>query len=229
MFDASSMKWSNLIYRAVQQCFVGTLIQFGFRICSASRTTSQTTRNSPFHLKNVVKYLHPSKYRTYQVKGLPNLVACQILPCCDSNQQIPTVRQILKEWLQVLQHNPEEFSMRTSEASLVIDNSKYGGCNPEEMASHGQVQRESFIYCSQQEYFPLISPLILTGQSQPSAESFHMQETPKASNKTQLTGQSQPSAESFHMQETPKASNKTQLTHPYVILTGWFLLVRMLS
>ena len=183
--------------------FVGTLIQFGFRICSASITTSQTASNSPFHLKNVVKYLHPSKHGTFQVKGLPNLVACHILPCCDSNQQIPTVRQILKEWLQLLQNNPEKFCTRTSEQSLVINCSKSRVCDQEEMASHGQVQRESFIYCSQQEYFPLISPLILTGQSQPSAES-------------------------FHMQETPKASNKTQLTHPCVSLTGWFLLVRML-
>ena len=87
--------------------------------------------------------------------------------------------------------------MRTSEQSLVIDNSKSGRCDQEEMASHGQVQRESFIYCSQQEYFPLISPLILTGQSQQSVES-------------------------FHMQETSTASNKTQLTQPSVSLTGWF-------
>ena len=75
--------------------------------------------------------------------------------------------------------------MRTSEQSLVIDNSKSGGSD---QASHGQVKRESLIYSSQLEYFSLISPLILTGQSQQSAESFHdMQETSKASNKTQLT------------------------------------------
>ena len=197
MFDASSIKWSNLIYQAVQQCFVGTLLQFGFRICSASRTTSQNAPNSPFHLKSVVECLHPSKYGTCQVMGLPNLVACHILPFYGSSQQIPTVRQILNEWLQILQNNPDEFCMRTSEQSLVMDNSKSRGCDQEEMASHGQVQRESFIYSSQHEYFPLISPLILTGQSQQSDEN-------------------------FHIQETSTASNKTQLTQPCVSLTGWF-------
>ena len=126
------------------------------------------------------------------------LVACYVLPCYNySSQQIPTVRQILNEWLQLLQNNPEEFCMRTSEQSLVINNSKFGRCDQEEMESHGQVQRQSFIYCSQQEYFPLISPLILTGQSQQSAES-------------------------FHMQETSTASNQTQLTQPCVSVTGWF-------
>lgn len=43
--------------------------------------------------------------------------------------------------------------------------------------SHGQVQR----------VFPFISPPILTGQSQLTSESFHMQEPSKATNKTQLT------------------------------------------
>ena len=80
--------------------------------------------------------------------------------------------------------------MRTSEQSLLIDNSKSGGCDQEEMASHGQVQRESF---SKQGYFPLISPLTLTGQSQLSAESFHdMQEASNQKHRTQpcvsLTG-----------------------------------------
>ena len=88
--------------------------------------------------------------------------------------------------------------MRTSEQSLLIDNSKSGGCDQEEMASHGQVQRESFIYRSKQGYFPLISPLILTGQSQLSAESFH------------------------DMQDASKASNQKHRTQPCVSLTGWF-------
>ena len=58
-----------------------------------------------------------------------------------------TGRQILKEWLQLQRNNPEEFCTRTSQQSLVIDKSNSRGCNQEEMASHGQVQRESFIYC----------------------------------------------------------------------------------
>ena len=97
MLDASCIKWSNLIYQAVQQCFVGTLLQFGFRICPASRTTSQNVPNSPFHLKSVVEFVHPSKCETCQVKGLPNLVACPLLSFYGSSQQIPTVRQILNE------------------------------------------------------------------------------------------------------------------------------------
>ena len=131
------------------------------------------------------------------INGLPNLVACHIPPCYSSSQQIPTVREILNEWLQLLQNNLEEFCMRTSEQSLVINNSKSGRCDHEELEGYGQLQLEPFIYCSHQEYFPLISPLILTGQSQQSAES-------------------------FHMQEASTTSNKTQLTQPCVSLTGWF-------
>ena len=46
---------SHLVVQAVEQCFGGSLLQFGFRICSSTKTASQIAYNSAFHLNNIVK------------------------------------------------------------------------------------------------------------------------------------------------------------------------------
>ena len=53
--DASSfIPWSRAVHQAMEQCFVGALLQFGFKIHSSCRTASQISRDSPFSLKNIV-------------------------------------------------------------------------------------------------------------------------------------------------------------------------------
>ena len=67
--------------------------------------------------------------RCCQPEGLPNLLACQIFPCSSSDQQNPTVLQILNEYLQELHRKtPQSFSLRISQGqrqhSPLIDHSQ---------------------------------------------------------------------------------------------------------
>ena len=189
-FDSLPILWSHLVYQAVEQCFVGSSIQFGFRVYSLGRTTSQTARNSPFHLKNIVKRQSTSENTQCKPEGLPNLLACQLFPCCLSDEQSPTVMHILNEYLQELQRNtPQSFRTRSSQYSLLTDCSQTeASCKTEfgTRCASLQGQRASPMYCTPQEVCCVISPLVLTGSSQPSSGTIQVQEKPLGSNKTKL-------------------------------------------
>ena len=197
-FDALPIPWSRLVYQAVEQCFVGSSLQFGFRIFSLSRTISQIARNSPFHLKNIAT----SENTHCWPEGLPNLLACQIFPCCLPDQQSPTVMHILNEYLEDLQRNaPQSFSARCTQYSLSTDYSlTEASCKTQfgTRCASLQRQRASPVYCTPQEFCCVISPLVLTGSSQPS---------------------------SGIIQEWDKSlgSNKTELADSYLGLEGWSL------
>ena len=120
--DALPMPWNHLMYQAVEQCFVCSLLQFGFRVCSPSRTTSQISRNSPFYLKNIVKKQCASKNKSFSPEELPSLLACQILPCSSIDEWHPTVLQILNEFVQELhRRTPQSFRERHSKCSPLTD------------------------------------------------------------------------------------------------------------
>ena len=189
-FDALPVSWSRLVYQAVEQCFVGTSLQFGFRVYSLGRTNSQIAHNCPFHLKNIVKKQPTSEKTHCWPEGLPNLLACQIFPCCLPDQQSPTVMHILNEYLDDLQRNtPQSFSARSSQYSLLTDYSlTEGSCKTQygTRCASLQGQRASPMYCTPQEFCCVISPLVLTGSSQPSSGIIQEQEKSLGSNKTKL-------------------------------------------
>ena len=189
-FDALPVPWSHLVYQAVEQCFVASSLQFGFRVFSLSRTISQIACNSPFHLKNIVKRQPTSEKTPCWPEGLPNLLACQIFPCCLSDQQSPTVMHILNEYLDDLQRNtPQSFSARSSQYSLLTDCSLTEASCKIQFGTRCpslQGQRASPMYCTPQEFCCVISPLVLTGSSQPSSGIIQEQEKSLGSNKTEL-------------------------------------------
>ena len=190
------------MYQAVEQCFVGSLLQFGFRVCSPSRTTSQISRNSPFHLKNIVKKQGASKNKSCQPEELPSLLACQILPCSSIDERRPTVLQILNECLQELQrHTPQSFSERHSQCSPLIDcTQSQASCKGHLAIKHAslQEQRESPIYCTPQGFCSWITPLALTGSSQPTSSN-------------------------ISTQGKLLRSTTTKLEHPHLGVEGWVL------
>ena len=186
-FDSLPIPWSHLVYQAVEQCFVGSSIQFGFRVYSLSRTTSQTARNSPFHLKNIVKRQSTSENTQCKPEGLPNLLACQLFPSCLSDQQSPTVMHILNEYLQELQRNTPQ-SFRTRSSQLTDCSQTEASCKTQFLTRCAslQGQRASPMLCTPQEFCCVTSPLVLTGSSQPSSGTIQVQDKPLGSNKTNL-------------------------------------------
>ena len=179
--DALPIPWSHLVYQAVEQCFVGPLLQFGFRVCSPCRTTSQISCNSPFHLKNIVKKQCASNNKSCWPAELPtcSLLTCQIFPCSSTDEQSPTVLQILNEFLQELQRRtPQSFSERHSQCLPLIDcTQSQASCKGHLATKHAslQEQRASPIYCTPQEFCPWITPLALTGSSQPTSSNIPTQ------------------------------------------------------
>ena len=166
---------------------MGTLLQFGFRVYSPRRTSSQIARNSPFHLRNIVKKQGASENKKCcQPEGLPSLLACQIFPCSSSDQQNPTVLQILNEYIQELHKNtPQSFSLRIfegqSQHSPLIDHSQtQASYKPSFATSCASLQgnKASPMYCTPQEFCPITSPLVLTGSSQLSCGWISKQEMP---------------------------------------------------
>lgn len=160
------------MYQSMEQCFVGALLQFGFRIYSPCKTASQISRNSPFHLKNIVNKQRKSENTRHQPEPqFPSLLACQILPCSLTDQS-PTVLQTLNEYLQELhQSTPQSFNPRSSQRSSFQDGfqsqASYEAFLATRRASlHGK--RASSIYCTPQEFGSMNTPLVLTGTSQPS-------------------------------------------------------------
>ena len=170
----------------MEQC----LLDPQFSLASESRTTSQTARNSPIHLKNIVKRQPTSENTHCRPEGLPNLLACQLFPSCLSDEQSPTVMPILNEHLQELQiNNPESFSARSSQYSLLSDCTQTDvSCKTQFLTRCAslQGQRASPMYFTPQEFCCVISPLVLTGSSQPSSVTIRVQEKSLGSNKTKL-------------------------------------------
>lgn len=168
--DASSLiPWSRAVHQAMEQCFVGTLLQFGFRIHSPCRTASQVSRDSPFRLKNIVNKQRKSVRADSLADQFPSLLACQILPCSSSDQS-PTVFQILHEYLQQLHRpTPESLCLRSSQPSP-LSQASYEAFLAARRASL-QETRASSIYCTPQDFGSMITPLALTGSSQPSSGS----------------------------------------------------------
>lgn len=153
----------------MEQCFVGSLLQFGFRIHSPCRTASQVSRNSPFRLKNILNNQRKSARAGCPSEKFPSLLACQILPC-SSGEQSPTVLQILNEYLKQLHRStPDSLSLKSSQPSPLYQGS-YEAFLAARRASL-QETRTSSIYCTPQELGSMVTPLVLTGSSQPSSGS----------------------------------------------------------
>lgn len=150
------------MYQAMEQCFVGSLLHFGFRVYPLCQTGSQISHSSPVQLKNIVGRIPKSDNTRHQAGELPSLLACQVLPL---SEQSPTVMQILNEYLDELQritHTPYSLSPITSQQSLLLDSQ--ASCKvPRCSSSH---KRASSIYCSPHEFGSMNTPLVLTGLSQ---------------------------------------------------------------
>lgn len=168
--DASSfIPWSRAVHQAMEQCFVGALLQFGFRIHSPCRTASQISRDSPFRLKNIVNNQRKSAREGCLPEKFPSLLACQILPCSSSGQT-PTVLQVLNEYLQLLhRRTPDSLSLRSSQPSP-LSQASYEASLAAKGASLQQTKASS-IYCTPHDFGSMITPLALTGSSQPSSGS----------------------------------------------------------
>ena len=170
--DASSLiPWSRAVHQAMEQCFVGTLLQFGFRIQSPCRTASQVSRNSPFRLKNILNNQRKSARAGCLSEKFPSLLASQILPC-SSSEQSPTVLQTLNEYLKQLHRSTSDsLSLKSSQPSP-LSQASYEAFLAARRASL-QESRTSSIYCTPQELGSMITPLVLhvTGSSQPSSGS----------------------------------------------------------
>ena len=168
--DASSfIPWSRAVHQAMEQCFVGALLQFGFKIHSSCRTASQISRDSPFSLKNIVNNQCQSARAGCSPEKFLSLLACQILPC-SSSDQTPTVLQVLNEYLQLLhRRTPDSLSLRSSQPSP-LSQASYEAFLAARPASLQQT-RASSIYCTPHDFGSMITPLALTGSSQPSSGS----------------------------------------------------------
>ena len=168
--DAPSfIPWFRAVHQAMEQCFVGALLQFGFRIHSPCRSASQISRNSPFRLKNIVNKQCKSSRESCLPEKCPSLLACQILPFSSSDQS-PTVLQILNEYLQQIhRRTPSSLSLRSSQPSS-LSQSSYEAFLASRRASL-QETRVSSIYCTPQDFGSMVTPLALTGSSQPSSSS----------------------------------------------------------
>ena len=172
---------NDLVVQAVEQCFVGSLLHFGFRVCSSTRTASQIAHNSPFHLNNIVPKIGGSENKTCLSGGLPSLLACQIFPCYSADHQAPTVLHILNENLLEVRsrqrNTPQSFLLRRPQSQYLalVDCSQ---TEESSKASFGKSNtslqgngRASPIYCTPQEFCAMITPLVLSGISQPSSGS----------------------------------------------------------
>ena len=181
--DASSfIPWSRAVHQAMEQCFVGALLQFGFRIYSPCRTASQISRNSPFRLKNIVNKQRNSVRAGCLPEQFPSLLACQISPCSSSDQR-PMVFKILHEYLQQLhRRTPESLSLRSSQPSP-LSQASYEAFLAARRASLQETTASS-IYCTPQDFGSMITPLALTGSSQPSSGSVPSQESVQGSDST---------------------------------------------
>ncbi|CAH3021762.1 unnamed protein product, partial [Porites evermanni] len=177
-FSPIPIPGNHLVVLAVEQCFVGSLLHFGFRICSSTRTASQIAHNSPLYLNNIVKKTFGSKNKTCPSGGLPNLPACQIFSCHSADHQAPTMLQILNEnLLELHRSTPQSFLLKSSQSqhlSLVDCSQTKASCKASFGKSNTSLQgrgRASPIYCTPQEFCAMITPLVLTGISQPSSGS----------------------------------------------------------
>lgn len=175
----SAIPWTRVVYQVMEQCFVGALLQFGFRIYSPYRTASQISRNSPFHLKNIVNKQRKSENTRCQPEQFPGLLACQILSSSAIDQS-PTVLRILNEYLQELHTSmPQSFNVRSSQCWRSQDGfqsqESYEAFLAARRASlHGK--RSFSIHCTPQELGSMNTPLFLTGSSQPSSSSVPTQD-----------------------------------------------------
>ena len=90
---------SRLVQQAMEQCFGGRSLQFGFRVAPPCRRASQIERGSPAQLANITsnisshgtrdcRYTHPN--------SLSQLTACQIARTSQVDLS-PTVLDILTE------------------------------------------------------------------------------------------------------------------------------------
>ena len=113
--------------------------------------------------------------------GLPSLLACQIFPCYSADHQAPTVLQILNENLLEVRsrqrNTPQSFLLRRPQSqylALVDCSQTEESCKATFGKSNTSLQgngRASPIYCTPQEFCAMITPLVLSGISQPSSGS----------------------------------------------------------
>ena len=75
----------HLVVQAVEQCFVGSLLHFGFRVCSSTRTASQIAHNSPFHLNNIVPKIGGSDMSLWGITQSSSLSNIPLLLCWSSS------------------------------------------------------------------------------------------------------------------------------------------------
>ena len=157
----------RLVSEAIEQCFVGSSLQFGFRVLPPfGRTVSQITRNSPFHLKNIVKKQPNSVNTSQQYNELTNQLACQLVRC-SSMEESPTVMEILQESLKKLSSSSS--TPRSQGDFANVEHVQREVIKPSSTANPSiQGNGSSPIYCTPQGFGSLVSPLRLTGGSHPS-------------------------------------------------------------
>ncbi|XP_022804312.1 uncharacterized protein LOC111341584 [Stylophora pistillata] len=174
----STIPWSRVVYQAMEQCFVGSLLHFGFRVSPPCRRGSKISHSSPVNLKNIVRRIPKPDKTSHQAGELPSLLACQVLP---SSEQSPTVMQILKEYeneLKRITTTPHPLSPIPSQHSLLLD-SQTSYKLPECFSSN---KRASSIYCSPHEFGSMNAPLVLTGFSQSPSDSAPTSDSGRATN-----------------------------------------------
>ena len=102
-FELHPTELSQLVHQAMQRCFVGALLKFGFRLFPPCRTGSQVLRSSPVNLKNVAskQKRQPKSHGTgleEREHGVPSVLANVAVPCASVEGH--TVLGILKGFLE---------------------------------------------------------------------------------------------------------------------------------
>ncbi|XP_048589753.1 uncharacterized protein LOC5516515 isoform X2 [Nematostella vectensis] len=88
---------ATLIHEAMEQCFVGSLVQLGFHVISPCRSGSQITRSSPVQLKNISlqQAHHQQKRKMIQLPRLTTSIMSKIGQMEDSLTIIEILNQII--------------------------------------------------------------------------------------------------------------------------------------
>ena len=173
--DKRPLQANRLVHQAIQQCFVSSMVKFGFRLTPPCRTGSQISRSSPVHLRNVASNQQLHRESQYQAKlqgnqeRTPSLLA-NLVSRCVSTEGYQTVLGILQVYLKELHTR----SCGPSSLNVMpLETVKYQS-DPDRNRSHHRRstsidRRVSAIQCSAGTGLCMLtSPLVLTCDSEAS-------------------------------------------------------------